>query len=661
MAMSVKIKELDSLFILRHAQRSDKVAITTSSIDFSSTNHDSFNNIGSVGNPAAADFTITDTYNPGLATFQSTNNKSNNGCTQAMNLGHQILNYIDQNIEESLIILKFHTSPYLRCVESIRYIIDYLSKSHRDDLKTIRCIISIDQVLSEWLSTDLDINYYPPSDNGATLLSTAIQYFNSSLPFHKNANIEIQLDLHNSYKHGNPGCFNESFIQQYSRLSNGLISIIKSETNNLSMEPNSKELVIIMTHGACVRSLVSKLLGRSLYVEIPLASLSIAKPLTMNGKNYYWQLLKTDIETKNASNDFPHVDLYSKADPFQDFQTTFNHKSSNNHLDFKSLIPASKTENFNRIRSQSLLTPRPSKRHDSDDSDNSDNSDDEGISFSAGARRRRVTTSAGTGTTDNQRRFRSSSLFGPILKNPFFSDDSLSSRNDDEFENRRRSINKEDEFVSPIQKIEKDSKNLKTLSSYQNIDANDGTFGHRAHLKSHSSTLQMPSSGSHELVPDLGESLSSNNSSSNSLREDMTIIPGTFSKLAKKAESSTSISTVQLPQSQSEDSHQLSSTPKLQNKSSLFDKSLIEKTLQEINLSTPQQDQDHKESGNWLNFKHSSTNSTNASSTNGENKFKIDLYGKKDRLRLNLYSNDADDDDYDDGANSSWFLGSNKY
>lgn len=623
----VKIKEIDSLFILRHAQRNDKVATTTSSIDFVANNNDT----------AANGYMITETYNPPLATFQSTGNKSNNGCVQAMSMGQQILNYIDHNIEESLIILKFHTSPYLRCIETIKFILDYFTKNHHDDSKTIRCIISIDQVLSEWLSTDLDINYYPPSDNGASLLSTAMQYLNSKLPFHRHTNLEIQLDLHNSYKHGNPGCFNESFIQQYSRLNNGLISIVKHETNNLSNESDSKDLVIIMTHGACVRSLVSKLLGRSLYVEIPLASLSIAKPLMEDSKHYYWQLLKTDIDTK--LDNFQQIDLYSKHDPFQDFQTTFKQNVGTNQLNFKSLIPASKTENFNRIRSQSLLTPRP-KHHDSDDEDNEDQSDDEGISFTARKRRpRSVTTSAST-ATDNQRRFRSSSLFGPVLKNPFFSDESLKSNNDDR---KKMFIDQEDEIISPVQNLSK-KPSQSNSSSFQNIHEDDGTFGGAKQ-------------DSNELVPDLGESFSSNNSSTNSLHEEMTnIVPGSFSKMVKPPSQNTSSSSTTLQNQPTT----TSSTPLPQNSSSLFDKSLIEKTLQEINL-TSQNEPDHKTGetgGDWLNFKKDTSTGSN---NEGSNKFKIDLYGKKDRLRLNLYNNMNDEDEEDVQGSSGWFLGSNKY
>lgn len=626
----VKIKELDSLFILRHAQRSDKVALTQSSIDFPSTSNDTG---------------YLDSYNPPLATFQSTGNKSNNGQIQATNLGQQILNYIDHNINEKLVILKFHTSPYIRCVETIRFIIDYLSKSFHDDEKTIRCVVSLDQVLSEWLSADLDIDLYPPHDNGATLLITAIQYLNSNLPYHRNMSVEIQVDLHNSYKHGNPGCFNESFIQQYSRLNNGLISIIKHETNNLTNETDSKEIVLIMTHGACVRSLVSKLLGRSLYVEIPLASLSIAKPLMEDSKHYYWQLLKTDIDTK--LDHFNQIDLYSKADPFQDFQTTFNHKVDN-QLNFHSLIPASKTENFNRIRSQSLLTPRVI--HNDSDDDKEDDSDDEGISFSAG-RRRRGTISA---SSDNQRRFRSSSLFGPTLKNPFFSDESLKSHADS-FERTKKSlVNVKDELVSPVQSIKAQANNItpSSSSSYQNIHEDDGTFGGRKQ-------------DSNELVPDLGESFSSNNSSTNSLHEEVNIVPGSFSKLSKQPiEPSQDVSTTSPSRSTS------STTLKQgqQKPSSLFDKSLIEKTLQEIHTEQEFSDVHSKDLGNnWLNFKDTGSSTPfstiNSTPSKAENKFKIDLYGKKDRLNLygNNILNDEDVDDVGSSGTAGWFLGSNKY
>ncbi|CCH41639.1 Midasin [Wickerhamomyces ciferrii] len=707
----VKIKEIDSLFILRHAQRSDKVATTTSSIDFVASN--SHHNIHS--NPIT--YTISDTYNPPLATFQSTNNKSNNGYLQSMNLGHQILNYIEQNIEEETVVLKFHTSPYLRCIETIRYILDFLVKSYQyeygnDNTKTIRCIITIDQVLSEWLSTDLDIDLYPPHDNGASLLGAAIQYLNSNLPFHRNNQIEIQLDYNNSYKHGNPGVFSESFVQQYSRLNNGLISIVKNEHESLSQEPNTKDIVLLMTHGACVRSIVSKLLGKSLHLEIPLASLSIAKPLMEDSKHYYWQLLKTDIETRLPH--FHQVDLYSKMDPFQDYQTTFNHNSNHNQLNFQKLIPASKTENFNRIRSQSLLTPRRNsklsrkKGDDDDDEDDEDvdddDSSDEGITFTT--RRRRVTTSASSSNVDNQRRFRSSSLFGPILKNPFFSDDSLSDYNDqsknqiskdtNSFENRKKSLMKQKIDIDSINPKQKDPNS----NSYQNIDEDDGILGKPIYRTRSTKENSISSEISNELVPDLGGSLSSNNSSSHSLTDinddddqELSVFPGTLSKLSsssKEQDSSSptpppthfdtpmdptlhepstsstmqyhndqdfsSTSTLQVNNTISEQSTINNNNNNSNKKSSIFDKSLIEKTLNEIQIQEPQDHQ--KELDNdWLLFHNKNKSISKPKTPEPDNKFKINLYGKKDRLRLNLY---GDDNESDDGSNG-WFLGSNKY
>lgn len=643
----VRIKELDSLFVLRHAQRADKLTSTVSTIDFDYSHQQ---------------LEIYDTFNPSLATFHATQNKSNNGYTQSRELGAKVLNYVNDHVEGSIVVLRFHTSPYLRCIETIKYMVDHIVKHHDDPSRQIKIIINIDHVLSEWLNTELDVNYYPPNDNGATLLSTAIQYLNSNIPFNRNDNVTIRLNLNDTYAHGNPGPFSESFMQQYTRLNRGIISIVKDAQNNLSAGQDTKDILLIMTHGACVRSILSKLLGKSLMAEIPLASATIAKPHGSDSKHYYWKVEETDIDLRNNIQVFKPVDLYSSRDPFQDIQTTFDHSTSS-QLDFKSGIPPSKTENFNRIRSQSLLNPRVINH----DSDSDEDSDDEGISFKVHPSRRSQSSHGDQQT----RRFRSTSLFGPVLKNPFFEEQRNSTSRKNSFERVKASLRREEEFISPTEN-RSSSNNLNAMWSspggitpsnsttkitpipsstnvkiWQNIDEDDGI--HDTH---------------NEIVPDLAE-LSSNNSSSNSLHEDSqhktpspTVVPTT--QLNKtEMEMSPSPQPIQSESTMADPSSSVSLSTLKPSSTSLFDKSLIEESLNEINNEKTSTPTSTTLKSDWMNFKDTSAGS--GLIDNGSSKFKIDLYGKKNRMyKLSLYDHDDDDDD-DEGDHGGWFLGSNRY
>ena len=635
---------LHSLFVLRHAQRADKVASTVSSIEIGyNYGGGGDDGGGGIGGEFCDGF---DVYNPGLATFASTRGKSNNGVSQSNVLGAKLFNYLNDHVRcdnGGCVRLRLHTSPYVRCLETVKYMLDFLVK--QEIRWPVECTVSVDHVLSEWLNTDLDINHFPPNDNGETLMNTAIQYLHSNLPFNANSMVSLRLDLTDPYRHGNPGAFSESFIHQYSRLSHGLASMVKSCVRDQQDGQNDNEILILMTHGACVRSLVSKLMGKSLFVEIPLGSATLARPVEMKGSLFYWRLVETDIPFR-GSRDFKPVDLYSHRDPFQDVQTTFNHQKQ---LDFKSsmVVPASKTGNFNRLRSQSLLNSKVKT-----DSDSDSDTDDEGLSFSVGRR----SMSPDFMDIHRHRRFRSSSLFGD--KNPA---DQLRQQNTqvssvyskkNSFERTKRLLKEEKEqldrprrtvAITPVAS----SNNLASMMqqshrnehkySWSNIDIDDGKY-----------------TDSGTTVPDLEEFFSSNNSSANSLvmkddglnnlKADSLELKGDGIETMNNGSTATLI--------QDSDNN------------NLFDKELIERSLKEhksTELSKP--DMKSPSPSDWvMNFSgkkdsHLKMNIPNDSVP----KFKVDLYGKKNRNNLNTLSLYDNDDDYEEESSTGWFLGSNRY
>ncbi|KAH3678973.1 hypothetical protein WICMUC_001341 [Wickerhamomyces mucosus] len=679
----------DSLFVIRHAQRCDKVAQTTSSINFGNNNTTNNNNNN---NNDDYNFMLTDSYNPRLATFENTGNKSNNGYIQSMEIGSKILKYlqkINNSSNDDEIILNFHTSPYLRCLETIKFISDYLIKKYTFN-KPLKFIIKIDQVLSEWLNIELDMNYYPPNDNGETLLTKAIQYLNSNLSFYNNSNnnnrnpnIKLQFDLnHDSYLHGNPGPFSESFQQQYQRLNNGLISLLSHDdyksfpSNNNSSKNN---ILILVSHGACIRSLLSKIYGKPIYNEIPLASLSIVHPIKQNSKQSIWKLIETDIEiSKNYNNgkEFNEIDLFKLDNPFKNFQT--NHLfSSNNQLNFKndSIKPLQSNNN------DKLLF----NNHDGNNDDiDSDTDSDDGLSFKVRIERRRPKSQSPSNVNNqdiiinNPKRFRSSSLFGPTLKNPFWNKDNKKDSNNDFKLARANSFLKKYYEIDSISPKDQDNRSIITnnqdkdskVYQYRNIDQDDGNYNYGIPTNLTTTITQT--------IPDLEDQLySSNNSSTNTLYES-SIIPQQPSLLDN--EDSISHTETEINQQQSS---QPSDDNKIYSKSSnnssvtikptpsqlLFDKSLIEKSFNELRLHENESKLSsslNNDNDNYLSFNSNTYNNNNNNNKLPKNDFKIELYDeKKNRFNLNLYGddndndNDNDNDEYDN--QSGWFLGSNKY
>lgn len=664
----VRIHEPDALFVLRHAQRCDKVATTVSSIEFDYTAHSNH---------------LDEPYNPRLASFATTQSKNNNGVVQSRALAAKVLTYVTEHVQGD-VVLRFHSSPYVRCLETIKYMLDYLVKEELP--KKLTVVVEVDHVLSEWLNSELDVNYYPPNDNGVSLMNTATQYLHSNLPFNRNDNVHISLQLNDPYKHGKPGPFSESFLHQYTRLSRGLSSIVKETT--LSLTPSAKDIILVMTHGACVRSLISKIIGKSLYVEIPLASATLVKPEEQrDSSHYFWKMVETDIELR-CSQDFKPVDIFSHRDPFQDIHTTFNSGEQKSQLDFKNGVPPSKMENVNRMRSQSLLTPRIPHHHNSD---SESDSDDEGLSFNVHPGRRRALTPLAD--SQHSTRFRSSSLFGQTQRSPFLENTPSSRKNS--FERTKKLLMDEQEamtssrpnshagggltrsgrssnngsstnlvgmitpqvsypdltnFITPVHSMTR-------LATWQNVDIDDG--------KQHNNA-----------VPELEEQLLSSSSSTNSLHDDQSSVDelqmsNTAPQIAanldtaksRAAEGTTSaISTV-------------SSDTTLKEKSPpLFDKELIEQSLSEYHqLQSQGPDQEHHDTPGWMNFRNDGSAPTKFVSHEQQqqqqqqqtlddygnfNRFKIDLYGKKNRNnKLSLYDSDEEEENRVGGG--GWFLGSN--
>lgn len=716
-----RFKQVDSLLVVRHAQRCDKVAQTTSSINFHHNNGGVTQDLDS--------FMLSDSYNPRLATFETTDNKSNNGYIQSMELAFRIMRYLQQSHQDKdEIILNFHSSPYLRCLETIKFIIDFLIRKH-STTQNIRIVISIDQFLSEWLNTELDMNYFPPNDNGETLLTRAIQYLNAHLSYnHKNPLIKIEFDLaHDSYQNGNPGVFSESFPQHFQRMNNGLISVLKNESSKRSSRQSN--IMVLVTHGACVRSLISKLLNKPIYIEIPLVSLSIAEPVREEEKQSIWKLVSTDIEIKEMNKRFTEVNLYKKDNPFKNFQLN---RLVNSHLTFKSVdaLPPKK-ESYFRIP-EKFIQRHNSDIEDSDsESDSDSDSDSEGLSFRVPIQRRPKSQSPPLERTlenSNQKRFRSASLFGPTLKNPFFNEhqnsidsqlertssfekyqferyspkDQVIDSNYDDNNNNNNNNNDNNISTTATNPAGQTQQEAETARIYRNIDIDDGNYcygspPYQPQRRGRPKANSVSSTASNN-VPELDEMYSSNNSSSNSLHETLTnntieedevsTQPTQTSPDSSSASSNNVSSTNSGELYQNEELNDSSITIKqyqqqqakpdsIQNKPSavLFDKSLIENSLKEI---TQQQDhgedeeEDEEDSLGFLpfgsGFSKSSTSNINTTgattSTSGGQKspspFKIELYERKNRFKLNLY-NDNDEDDYDNGSSGSWFMGSNKY
>ncbi|KAG7783809.1 hypothetical protein KL910_000540 [Ogataea haglerorum] len=227
-----------------------------------------------------------------------------------------------------------HCSPYNRCVQTARLLSKHFvhtdsgiqSQANPAIQRTLK--LRIDLGLSEWLNENFRLDYLPPNDGGASMISNVNLYFenavNSLSPSDDgNSELKVLKDpdwLHNKF--GKCGDYGELPSEFQLRCANYLGDLVQFYETHVPEELKEESVILIITHGALVSTFLQLILGRRNYSEIPVCTpiyLKNGQPECYLFKDYDFNLKSFVPVTKDQeiyyllNTEFKLTDLNSKA------------------------------------------------------------------------------------------------------------------------------------------------------------------------------------------------------------------------------------------------------------------------------------------------------------------------------------------------------------
>ncbi|KAG7918764.1 hypothetical protein KL905_003775 [Ogataea polymorpha] len=250
-----------------------------------------------------------------------------------------------------------HCSPYNRCVQTARLLATHFlhtesgvhSQTNPENQRKLK--LRIDQGLSEWLNENFRLDYLPPNDGGASMISNANFYLENmctglSVADGEKSELKIFKDpdwLHNKF--GKCGDYGEKPSEFELRCASYLSNLVQYYETHTPEEHKEKSVILIITHGALVSMFLQLIVGRRNFSEIPVCTpiyLKKGRPECYFFKDYDFNLKSFVPITKDQEfyhlldTEFRLTDLNSK--------TTKEHHSVTFITDIsKSVSPNSQT------------------------------------------------------------------------------------------------------------------------------------------------------------------------------------------------------------------------------------------------------------------------------------------------------------------------------
>ncbi|KAG7883695.1 hypothetical protein KL938_002280 [Ogataea parapolymorpha] len=264
-----------------------------------------------------------------------------------------------------------HCSPYNRCVQTARLLARHFAHAdsgiHSQTSPAIqrKLKLRIDQGLSEWLNENFRLDYLPPNDGGASMISNANFYLENtctglSVADGEKSELKLLKDpdwLHNKF--GKCGDYGEKPSEFELRCANYLGNLVQYYETHASEELKENSVIVIITHGALVSMFLQVILGRRNFSEIPVCTpiyLKNGRPECYFFKDYDFNLKSFVPITKDQEfyylldTEFKLTDLNSKA--------TKEHHSATFITDVsKSVLRYSETMHRPRSRTISVVGP----------------------------------------------------------------------------------------------------------------------------------------------------------------------------------------------------------------------------------------------------------------------------------------------------------------
>lgn len=194
-----------------------------------------------------------------------------------------------------------HCSPYNRCVQTAEMLLSRLE--HQPEFNPAHCKVThkfrVDQALSEWLNESFNLNFLPPNDDGYSMINNVNIYLTSptvsygmdsqiskwerqhekttDAPPPLNATTRTHLrnikDSAWSYNAlGHCGDYGEPPLEFKQRCFDYLTTLLQYYYTRQPYSADKDTVLVVISHGAVISTLLQMLLNRPIFNEIPLCT-----------------------------------------------------------------------------------------------------------------------------------------------------------------------------------------------------------------------------------------------------------------------------------------------------------------------------------------------------------------------------------------------------
>ncbi|CDK27759.1 unnamed protein product [Kuraishia capsulata CBS 1993] len=266
-----------------------------------------------------------------------------------------------------------HSSPYNRCVQTAELLLASLNQPCTVKLR-------VDKALSEWLHSDFDTKYLPPNDSGASMISNINNYIHN---FADNDTLKRAKDPMWVYNRlGECGDYGESLKELKRRCFKFLTSFLQFYARSQKSGEDKNSVIVIISHGAVISTLLQILLNRSVFNEIPLATPIYFKQ--SSNKRTVFNITDYDKNLSSILSISNDRDLHSLLRSEIDLDLL---ELDNIYEEFEPSLPTTKTRG--RPRSSTYQPPSMSLSAPTGGFNNGETSDEEPIRHSHSSRQLR--------------------------------------------------------------------------------------------------------------------------------------------------------------------------------------------------------------------------------------------------------------------------------
>ena len=194
-----------------------------------------------------------------------------------------------------------HCSPYNRCIQTAEMLLSRLE--HQPEFNPAHCKVThrlrVDQALSEWLNESFNLNFLPPNDDGYSMINNVNIYLTSPTvnfgmdsqiakwnkqhektpgtppPLNPTTRTHLRSIKDSTWSYnalGHCGDYGEPPLEFKQRCFDYLTTLLQHYYTRQPYSADKDTVLIVISHGAVISTLLQMLLNRPIFNEIPLCT-----------------------------------------------------------------------------------------------------------------------------------------------------------------------------------------------------------------------------------------------------------------------------------------------------------------------------------------------------------------------------------------------------